>query len=100
MMPGDAETIPEVVRRAGREFADVEALVEGAERLRFPDLERAAETVARALVASGVEAGDRVAIWAPNSLVWIVISLGIYSAGAVMVPINTRFKGEEAGHVL
>jgi acyl-CoA synthetase (AMP-forming)/AMP-acid ligase II len=97
---GEAETIPEVMHRGARQFANVEALVEGERRLTFAALEQSVDTVARALVASGIGAGDRVAIWAPNSLAWIVASLGIYSAGAVMVPINTRFKGEEAGHVL
>jgi acyl-CoA synthetase (AMP-forming)/AMP-acid ligase II len=55
---------------------------------------------ARAFTASGVAPGDRVALWAPNSLDWIVASLGVYAAGAVLVPVNTRFKGAEAAHVL
>ncbi len=74
--------------------------MDGDERLTFAALESTVETVARALVANGIREGERVAVWAPNSLTWIVISLGIYSAGAVLVPINTRFKGDEAGHVL
>jgi HIP---CoA ligase len=55
---------------------------------------------ARAYAASGVRPGDRVALWAPNSLDWIVASLGVYAAGGVLVPVNTRFKGAEAAHVL
>ena len=47
-------------------------------------------------MASGVEPGDRVAIWAFNSAEWIVAVLGVFEAGAVLVPINTRFKGAEA----
>ena len=53
-----------------------------------------------ALVAAGIEPGDRVAIWAPNSLRWIVAVLGIFEAGATLVPINTRFKGVEAADIL
>ncbi len=45
-------------------------------------------------------AGDRVAIWAPNTTEWIVSALGAVSAGAVLVPLNTRFKGAEAAHIL
>jgi acyl-CoA synthetase (AMP-forming)/AMP-acid ligase II len=41
-----------------------------------------------------------VAIWAPNSARWITASFGVYRAGAVLVPVNTRFKGAEAAHVL
>jgi acyl-CoA synthetase (AMP-forming)/AMP-acid ligase II len=94
------DTIPSVVHAAAQAFGAQEALVEGDTRLSFVDVESAAGRVARALVASGIEAGDRVALWAPNSAAWILASFGIYSAGAVLVPINTRFKGEEARHLL
>ena len=49
---------------------------------------------------AGVERGDTVAIWAPNSAQWIVAMLGIACAGAVLVPLNTRYKGSEAAHIL
>jgi acyl-CoA synthetase (AMP-forming)/AMP-acid ligase II len=52
------------------------------------------------MLAAGVEPGDRVAVWAPNSLGWIVAALGAQSAGAALVPINTRWKGGEAAYVL
>ena len=48
----------------------------------------------------GHRAGDRVAVWAPNSLEWIVAALGVTTAGGVLVPINTRFRGAEAAYVL
>src|SRR4029077_11925463 len=40
------------------------------------------------------------ALWSPNSARWIAASFGVYAAGAVLVPVNTRFKGMEASHVL
>jgi acyl-CoA synthetase (AMP-forming)/AMP-acid ligase II len=52
------------------------------------------------MMGAGVGPGDRVAIWAPNSLDWIVAALGAHCAGAALVPINTRFKGEEAAWLL
>ena len=39
-------------------------------------------------------------MWAPNSIEWIVAALGITTAGGVLVPVNTRFKGTEAAYVL
>ncbi len=81
-------------------FGEDEAVVDGAVRLTYRDLGRRVDEAARALIASGIEAGDRVALWAPNSADWLIASFAIYSAGAVLVPLNTRFKGEEAGHVL
>src|SRR2546423_12523163 len=73
-------TIPAALRRAAAEFADAEAVVDDHDRLTFAQLADRAETVARALVASGVGPGDRVAIWAPNSGRWIVASFGVYLA--------------------
>jgi HIP---CoA ligase len=94
------QTIPGLVDRAAAKFATREALVEGDLRLTFPELRAAVQQAARALVASGIEPGDRVAIWAPNCAEWAIAALGIMSAGGVLVPINTRFKGSEARYVL
>ena len=51
-------------------------------------------------MGSGIEPGDRVALWAPNSAEWVITSFAVYAVGAVLVPLNTRYRGEEAGHVL
>ena len=93
-------TIPVVLDRAVERFGEAEALVDGDLRLSFRELADRADEVARALVASGVEAGDRVALWAPNTAEWVLAALGAYRAGAVVVTVNTRFKGAEAAHVL
>ena len=93
-------TIPLVVRGAAARFGDRDALVDGDERWSFTSLAAAVEVAGRAFVAAGLAPGDRVAIWAPNVAEWAVAALGVYSAGCVVVPLNTRFKGREAGHVL
>ncbi|MGH9092910.1 MAG: FadD3 family acyl-CoA ligase, partial [Acidimicrobiales bacterium] len=76
------------------------AVVDGDVRLTYPELHEAARSFGAALVASGVAPGDRVAIWAPNGAPWVVALLGALAAGAVVVPVNTRFKGPEAADVL
>jgi acyl-CoA synthetase (AMP-forming)/AMP-acid ligase II len=93
-------SIPGLVRDAAERFADKEALVDGDLRLSFSDLADQALEITRAAVAIGVSPGDRVAIWAPNSAAWVVAALGLVGSGAVLVPINTRFKGGEAAHIL
>ena len=98
--PAEPATIPAAVRRAAAEFGPDEAVVSGGRRVTFSELEQLVDRAARALVAAGVEPGDRVAIWAVNSLAWMAASFGVYAVGAVLVPLNTRFKGQEAGHVL
>ncbi|NGO13368.1 fatty acid--CoA ligase family protein [Streptomyces sp. HC44] len=101
-MRGDLEwgSIPGLVRAAAERYGDTEAVVEGRTRVSYAELGARVERAAAACIASGVQAGDRVAIWAPNSLDWIVSALGAVSAGAVLVPLNTRFKGAEAAYVL
>ncbi len=76
------------------------AIIDGDERLTFADVEREMRNVAKALIASGVDKGDRVAVWAPNSWRWIVAALGTLATGAWLVPVNTRFKGHEAAFSL
>jgi acyl-CoA synthetase (AMP-forming)/AMP-acid ligase II len=93
-------TIPEALDRAADVFGHEEAVVDGTTRWSFVRLRDEARIVARALMASGVGQDDRVALWSPNSARWIAASFGVYLAGAVLVPVNTRFKGTEAAHVL
>jgi acyl-CoA synthetase (AMP-forming)/AMP-acid ligase II len=94
------DTIPAAVASAGERFPEVEALVDGELRLTFPQLAREVERSAAAAVAAGIHAGDRAAIWAPNIGEWVIAGLGLLSAGAVLVPLNTRFKGSEAAYIL
>ncbi|MBK7948282.1 MAG: fatty acid--CoA ligase family protein [Deltaproteobacteria bacterium] len=93
-------TIPGLVARAAVEYADLSALEEGELRSSFAQLAAAGIESTRAFLAAGVRPGERVAIWAPNSSDWIVAAIGLQSAGAALVPINTRFKAAEAGYVL
>jgi acyl-CoA synthetase (AMP-forming)/AMP-acid ligase II len=92
--------IPELVRSAAGRYGDTEAVVDGRTRISYAGLGARVERAAAACLANGVQAGDRVAVWAPNSADWIVAALGAVSAGAVLVPVNTRFKGAEAVDVL
>jgi len=93
-------TIPAVLDRAAALFGDREGLVEPERRLTFAELAAEVDVAARALVASGVERGDRVAVWGPNIGEWVVAALAVHRVGGVLVTLNTRFKGAEAGHVL
>jgi acyl-CoA synthetase (AMP-forming)/AMP-acid ligase II len=95
-----AQTIPAVLREAADHFGDVEAIVDGERRLTFAGVLVAVGGIERALIGSGVGPGDRVAVWAPNGLEWVTISFAVYGVGAVLVPINTRYKGHEAAHLL
>jgi acyl-CoA synthetase (AMP-forming)/AMP-acid ligase II len=98
--PRGVRTIPDALAGAVEQFGDDEALVDGSVRLSFRELASEVDLMAGALVASGVQKGDRVALWAPNGSDWVITSFAVYAVGAVLVPLNTRYRGEEAGHVL
>ncbi|MGW0699613.1 FadD3 family acyl-CoA ligase [Streptomyces sp. NPDC002867] len=102
MRRGDLEwgSVPGLVRDAAERYGQREAVVDGRTRVTYAELGERVERAAAACIASGVAKGDRVAIWAPNTLDWIVSALGAVTAGAVLVPLNTRFKGAEAADVL
>lgn len=93
-------TIPRLVERAAQRFGALEGLVEDDVRLTFAELAQEIECAGRALIASGVEPGDRVAIWAPNTREWLMAALGCHSVGGIVIPLNTRFKGLEAADVI
>ncbi len=101
VMIGDQpQTVPALLLAAAREFGSNLALVDGATRCDFAALADASLCVSAALAEYGVRPGDRVGIWAPNSSEWVVAALGAACAGAVLVPVNTRAKGEEAAELL
>ncbi|NDJ90097.1 long-chain fatty acid--CoA ligase [Mycolicibacter senuensis] len=93
-------SIPNAVRVSARRFGDRDAVIDATNRLTFRQLEEAMLACVRAMMALGVAPGDRVALWAPNSARWVLAALGIQGAGGVLVPVNTRFKGDEAAYVL
>ena len=94
-------TIPATAERAARDFGDAPALAEpGGPRLSWRELHEQAGVAARAFMAGGVQTGDRVAIWSPNTHHWVIGALGALRAGAVLVPVSTRFTGPEALDVI
>jgi len=94
------QTIPEMVLSTADRFGDAEAVVDGSLRLSFTDVVDRIRCAAGAFADFGIDKGDRVAIWAPNSAEWIIAAFGIMTAGAVLVPVNTRFKADEAGDII
>jgi HIP---CoA ligase len=94
------QTIPEMVLSAADRFGDAEAIVDGPLRLTFAEVASRIRCAAGAFADFGVGKGDRIAIWAPNSAEWIIAAFGLLTAGGVLVPVNTRFKTDEAGDVI
>ena len=84
-----------------RAAPQAEALVEvGGDRISYRQMWDRAARVAGGLREAGVSPGDRVAIRLPNSIDWMLAFAGIQLAGAIAVPVNTRFTDAEAAYVM
>ncbi|SIO70545.1 Acyl-CoA synthetase (AMP-forming)/AMP-acid ligase II [Burkholderia sp. GAS332] len=93
-------TTPALIARGAARFGTRIAIETVQGNLSYAQLDAARIEAARALMSCGIQPGERVAIWAPNIAEWIVAALAIHSAGAALVPINTRMKGLEAAAIL
>ena len=93
-------TIPGAAKAAADKWPDAPGLIAGEQSWTFAQLWADARATASALLAIGIGEGDRVAIWAPNSREWILAALGAQTIGAIIVPMNTRFKSAEASEIL
>jgi len=74
-------TIPAAVMQSVAHRGAVEAVVDGEVRVTYAELGDRVIEATRAMMAAGITRGDRVAIWAPNGLGWIVAALGAHCAG-------------------
>jgi acyl-CoA synthetase (AMP-forming)/AMP-acid ligase II len=83
-------TLPEVFDRACLAHADKTAIVDGARRLSYQELQEQANRVANGLLALGVRPGERVGLLLPNCLEFIPTQHGIWKAGAVLVQMPGR----------
>lgn len=99
-MTSDRRTVPAVLDRIAVQFSEHDALVSTDRRLTYSELRTEVRQAAAAMVALGVQPGDRVAIWSPNTWHWVVACLATHYAGGVVVPLNTRYTASEATDIL
>ena len=88
------------LERSARVWPDKIAVVYGGRRLTYSELAAEAQRVARALQASGVEPGDRVAYLMPNLPEMLIAHFAVPLAGGVLVAVNTRLTAEEIAYIL
>lgn len=93
-------TIPAALCRAAHRWPEHEALIDSSMRLSFLEYRRLSLRMARGLIARRVRPGDRVAVWAPNSAEAALTAMAVASAGAILVPLNTRFTAHEAAELI
>jgi HIP---CoA ligase len=96
----ELNTVPAAIRNAEKSFGEREAVLDRGRRLTYAEFADQIRQAAGALIAHGIGPGDRVCLWAPNRLEWMLAALGAQYLGAVLVPLNTRYRGAEAVDVL
>lgn len=94
------QTIPALLAHGVENFAECIAIADGDLRMTYAQLADEVNRVSRAYLALGITPGDRIAIWVPNRAEYILALLGAQNIGAVVVPLNTRYRGHEARTIL
>jgi fatty-acyl-CoA synthase len=89
-----------LVDRAADRFGPREALSYEGGRWSFADLKAEADRVAKGLMALGVQPGEKVSLWMPNCAEWVSSLFAVLKIGAILVPINTRFRTADLEYVV
>ena len=93
-------SVGQLLEKANRSSPDKEVIYDGVRRLAFKDLESEANEIALGLSKMDVKHGDRIAVCLPTWYEFIVIVYAIAKIGAILVPFNTRYRENEAEHIL
>jgi HIP---CoA ligase len=99
-MTSGLQTTPAVLDRIARQLPDHPALITAEKTFTFAGLRAEVRQAAAAMIDLGIAVGDRVGIWSPNTWHWVVACLATHYAGAVVVPLNTRYTAGEAADIL
>jgi fatty-acyl-CoA synthase len=96
----ETQTIGFLPERAARQWGAREALAFRGERWSFAELSARVDAAAKGLLQLGISPGDKVALWMVNRPEWLDAMFAVMKIGAVLVPVNTRFRTEDMTYVL
>uniref|UniRef100_A0A5F8GUN8 Medium-chain acyl-CoA ligase ACSF2, mitochondrial n=1 Tax=Monodelphis domestica TaxID=13616 RepID=A0A5F8GUN8_MONDO len=96
------KTVGECFDDTVKKFPDREALVAVPQNIRktFAQLKQEVDMAALGLVKIGINTGDRLAMWSPNSYEWVLMQLATAQAGIVLVSVNPAYQAQELEFVL
>ena len=96
------ETIGTNLERTIARFGDRDALIscQQGRRYSYRELGAAVDLLARALIAAGLEPGDRLGVWSPNCAEWVLVQYATAKAGVIMVNINPAYRTSELEYAL
>lgn len=93
-------TVGDQLDRIAARYGEREALSFKGQRWTFRQLQADSDRAARGLIQCGVSPGDKVALWLTNCPEWLHIQYAVAKIGAILVPINTRFRTSDLEYVL
>ncbi len=96
------ETIGENLERTVARFGDQEAVVSCHQgvRMTYAEFDEAVDRLASGLIAAGIAKGERVGIWAPNCVEWVLVQFATAKVGAILVNINPAYRSHELEYAL
>ncbi|MDX1505148.1 MAG: AMP-binding protein, partial [Spongiibacter sp.] len=92
--------IQEMIEFNAREYSDHIALRTPSQSLSYGKLEQRCNQLANGLLASGLQAGDRVALLSKNNLAYLQVVIACMKAGLILVPLNYRLAPAELSYIL
>jgi len=93
-------TLGRILSQTAQAFPDSEAIILANKQITYQQLDRMVDHFARGLISLGVAKGDKVGLWMPNYPEWVIGYFAIARVGAVVVPLNTRYKTQEVQYIL
>jgi acyl-CoA synthetase (AMP-forming)/AMP-acid ligase II len=92
--------IGDIVRLNAKRYPDKKAVIMGDDYLTYRQLNNVANQLSNALLAQGVKPGEKVALLSHNSMEFPIVNYAVAKCGAVLVPVNFRFKEKELVHTI
>jgi acyl-CoA synthetase (AMP-forming)/AMP-acid ligase II len=92
--------ISKLLERNARKYPFQEAVISGGRRVNYSELDQQVNKFASALKQQGIDAGDKVVLFMPNTLEFAVTYFSVLRLGAIIVPINAKLTGEEVQYIL
>ena len=88
--------------KISNQYSDREAIVSVHQDIRFTykELAEKVNELAKALISSGFKKGDRIGIWSPNNIEWLITQYAAAKVGTILVTINPAYRSHELGYVL
>ncbi len=93
-------TLSQVLSQTAARYPQRPVIVDNGKRITYEELNARVDRLARGLIELGVEKGDKVGLWMPNIPEWVIAYFAIARIGAVVVPMNTRYKPHEVSYIL